>query len=170
MSNALVNADAILSPDGRYRYLLRRTWSPEVVSAVFVMLNPSTADATVDDPTIRRCMSFAREWGCGGIRVVNLYALRSTDPTQLWAVNDPVGPDNDTHLAWALDSDHSPIVCAWGTNARQDRVDAFLELAAGRERPLFALGLTKNGHPRHPLYVKGGTPLVRFSGGQGVQG
>lgn len=150
---------ALLSPDGQYRYRLGRTWG-EGPRATFVMLNPSTADATTDDATIRRCIGFARDWGMAGLDVVNLYALRSRDPRKLWDHEDPVGPDNDAHLAdIALKATRSswPVVAAWGTHAKPARV-THLRALPGMQR-LLHLGITKGGAPRHPLYVaKATTP------------
>lgn len=151
MSAGGLRASAVLSDDGLYRYELTRTWS-SAPSVSFVMLNPSTADASLDDPTIRRCIGFARSWGHGGIRVVNLYALRSTDPKALWGAPDPVGPDNDEYLRRAAVSG-GPLIAAWGGHARADRVAAVLALP-GLEA-LQALGVTKAGQPRHPLYLRG---------------
>lgn len=145
---------AVLSNCGRYRYLLGRKWD-DGPTAVFVMLNPSTADALHDDPTIRRCLSYARTWNCGSLTVANLYAWRATDPAELWTATDPVGPENNAHLqaAAALAADcEGFLVAAWGANARRDRIDAVLALPGmGR---LTALALTKDGQPRHPLYLK----------------
>jgi hypothetical protein len=144
---------AEISECGRYRYTLGRQWGDGPL-VTFVMLNPSTADAEMDDPTIRRCLGFARSWGAGALHVVNLYALRSTDPAALWVVPDPVGPDNDRHLAQHAHlavRDGAPIVAAWGANARQDRVAAVRALP-GMDR-LQCLGVTKDGAPRHPLYL-----------------
>lgn len=157
MSDTLFDTDergAILSPDRLYRYWLSRRWGRGPL-ATFIMLNPSVADATQDDPTIRRCIGFAKTWGLAGIAVVNLYALRSTQPAALWLAEDPVGPDNDVHLesAAAMAYAHqSPIVAAWGANARPNRVAEVLALA-GMDR-LTALGVTKAGQPRHPLYLR----------------
>lgn len=143
-------AEATLAPDRRYRYTLRRTWGGGR-SVVFVMLNPSTADATVDDPTIRRCCGFARGFGFDGIHVVNLYALRATNPADLWLSDDPVGrPENDDVLGDAL-SQPGLAIAAWGANARANRVDEVLAMP-GADR-LSCLGVTKNGSPRHPLYL-----------------
>lgn len=139
--------DAALSADGRYRYWLWRTWSTEPL-VTFVMLNPSTADATADDPTIRRCVGFARRWGYGGLRVVNLYAYRAAHPSQLWQVDDPVGPDNDDHLRAAFACSRS-VVAAWGAHARPDRISQVLSFAPA----LTTLALTRTGQPRHPLYL-----------------
>jgi hypothetical protein len=120
--------------------------------SVFVMLNPSTADATEDDPTIRRCLGFARSWGRTGLIVANLYALRSTDPRELWKHPDPVGPENDARLAW-LARQYREIVCAWGANAKPERVARFRTIVRGNGGELVCLGTTKAGSPRHPLYL-----------------
>lgn len=150
-----VLGSAVLSDCDRYRYLLGREWDDELPTAVFVMLNPSTADALRDDPTIRRCLGYARAWGCGALMVANLYAWRATDPAELWGVEDPVGPENDAHLyaAATIAADSGgPLVAAWGANARQDRIGAALALP-GMDR-LSALAVTKSGQPKHPLYLK----------------
>jgi hypothetical protein len=163
-----VRRSARLSECGTYRYRLERHWGDvgEATSraATFIMLNPSTADATVDDRTIGRCMAFARSWDCTGLVVVNLYALRSTDPKGLWLVEDPVGPANDNELARTLRGAalrDAPVVAAWGANARPDRVEQFLALRYADR--LTCLGTTKAGAPRHPLYVRGDTPLTPFA-------
>lgn len=158
-------SDAVISPCGRYRYSLVRAWGSGGRLARFVMLNPSTADATADDPTIRRCIGFARLWGLDGLAVVNLYALRSTDPAGLWAADvDPVGPDNDRHL-WAAavhaSDAETPLVAAWGVNAKASRIEAVLDLP-GMHR-LQALGITKAGQPRHPLYLRRDAQLTRWT-------
>lgn len=145
---------ALLSPDGTYRYRLDRRWGT-APSAVFVMLNPSTADATNDDPTIRRCVGFARRWGAGGLTVVNLYAFRATFPRDLWTAADPVGPDNDTHLqevAIHAGLDRVPIIAAWGSHAKPERVREVVQLIGFRR--LKSLGVTAAGQPRHPLYLQ----------------
>lgn len=152
---------ALISGCGTYRYRLTRDLVdggllPEGRQTVtFVMLNPSTADATQDDPTIRRCRGFARALGAGTLVVVNLYALRSTDPKELWRHPDPVGPDNDAHLTAVLERAavmDELVIAAWGANARQDRVAAFLALP--RADRVSALGMTKAGAPSHPLYLR----------------
>jgi len=120
---------------------------------VMVLLNPSTADAHCDDPTLRRCRAFARSWGYAEMRLLNLYAYRATDPRELWRTPDPVGPDNDRHLATA--GANGLVVAAWGALARPDRVRQVLALP-GFHR-LAALGVTKTGSPRHPLYLPADT-------------
>lgn len=150
--------------DGDYRYWLRRTWQADTEHLPIIMLNPSTADADADDPTIRRCVAFAKRQGYGGLFVANLYALRSTDPAQLWLHPDPVGPRNDEELAMLFDGARlwdRTVLCAWGANARPERVARVRELAAGVE--LLALGTTKAGAPRHPLYVRGDTPMEAWA-------
>lgn len=101
---------AKISDCGQYRYTLTRGDAPRLC---FVMLNPSTADATLDDPTIRRCLGYAKREGCAGLEVLNLYALRATNPADLWKHHDPVGPDNDRELYWAA-SRYMRMVAAWG--------------------------------------------------------
>jgi hypothetical protein len=140
----------------RYRYRLGRSWADGWQPPVtFIMLNPSTADAQVDDPTIRRCVAYTKAWGHSRLVVVNLYALRSTDPRGLWKASDPVGPYNDDHLAAAAEDAElagSPLVAAWGAHAKPERVAQVLQLP-GMDR-LTALGVTKSGAPRHPLYLR----------------
>lgn len=155
---------AVFSPCGEYRYLLER--GGDLASsrgpAVFVMLNPSTADASSDDPTIRRCQNFARAWGRRGIIVVNLYALRSTDPRNLWNDPDPVGPDNDAWLA-KVAGQRGEVVCAWGAHAKPERVQRVVDLLTDVEARMLCLGTTKDGAPRHPLYVRGDQPLIEWT-------
>lgn len=143
----IITSDAGMSADRRYRYWLSRTWSAER-PVTFVMLNPSTADANVDDPTIRRCVGFAKRWRYGGLRVVNLYAYRATRPATLFRADDPVGPDNDDHLKSAF-ADSNLVVAAWGGHAVVERVRQVLSFAP----VLTALAVTRSGQPAHPLYL-----------------
>lgn len=154
--------DAMLSPCGQYRYSLVRQWDQNKPYLPFVMLNPSTADATVDDPTIRRCMSFAKREGCGGVVVVNLYALRSTDPRRLREVKDPVGPLNGRVIydaATVAAEAGVPIICAWGAHDITQAASGALAQARQVGVKIMCLGKTAGGYPRHPLYVKGDQPL-----------
>lgn len=160
-SGGLDVATADLSDDGRYRYRLTRRWADGDAWATFVMLNPSTADATEDDPTIRRCVSFAKREGCSALQVVNLFAYRATDPRELKRVADPVGPDNDAWLSRALGTPALRIA-AWGAHGRPDRVVVVKSFAVPG---LHALGVTKDGHPRHPLYLRADAPLVTWPAG-----
>lgn len=146
---------AMFSDCGLYRYELGRQWSEAPGVATFIMLNPSTATEYVDDPTIRRCIGYAQAWGMGRLHVLNIYAYRSTDPAGLWTVNDPVGPDNDHHIAahaQLATETGWPLVAAWGVNARPERIKRVLTLTAGA--PLSALAVAKAGQPRHPLYLR----------------
>ncbi len=163
-----VEAAATYSPCGTYRYTLEREMEPTLTSkigayrVVFVMLNPSTATETVDDPTVRRCQLFARRWGYDLVTVANLYALRSTDPKALKTHPEPVGPDNDRVLLRLVEHPRNLIVGAWGVNAEETRVKQFVDFAQSAERAVWALGKTKNGAPRHPLYVKSDAQLVQW--------
>lgn len=159
MSSTPFDAEAVrkaaeISDDGLYRYALLRRWADDGPVATFVMLNPSTADAKVDDPTIRRCIGFAKAWGMSALHVVNLYAWRATDPKALRIAPDPVGPENNRHLtSHAQEAARFgwPLVAAWGVNAAPIRVWEVLALPG--MSALSALGVTREGHPRHPLYL-----------------
>lgn len=144
---------ATVSPDGHYRYTLARVWGwGELLT--FVMLNPSTADAEHDDPTIRRCVGFARTLGFDGVMVVNLYAFRATRPADLWLADEPTGGERNDDLLAELGRQalHGrQLVAAWGAHARRDRVEQVLAMP-GWDR-LLALGRTAAGAPRHPLYL-----------------
>jgi hypothetical protein len=154
--------DAVLSTCGFYRYQLRRTWSTARPPAVFIMLNPSTADASQDDPTIRRCIGFARAWGYGGIVVVNLFAWRATDPSQLLLAPGAVGPDNDYYIRQALEQ-AGIVVAAWGSHSfATSRIPAVHQLVLESGNRMLCLGTTKEGHPRHPLYVPAATPATTY--------
>jgi len=118
----------------------------------FIMLNPSTADASLDDPTIRRCIGYAKDWMMSKLEVVNLYAYRATDPKELWKVEDPVGEDNNLYIQNALYTSDL-VVCAWGNNAKLDRVGEVLSVIKEFTTPHY-LELSKTGQPKHPLYLK----------------
>ena len=157
---------ATISDNGLHRYDLTRRWVSGADWAVFVMLNPSTADASIDDPTIRRCVGFARREGYGGLAVVNLFALRATNPEDLAdsgdAGIDTVGRDNGFHIGRWLDA-ASVVVAAWGAHPMAAyRAAFFRSTARGFDKDLVCLGKTKSGAPRHPLYVSGTQPLVEW--------
>ncbi|MCE8523435.1 DUF1643 domain-containing protein [Ruegeria pomeroyi] len=144
---------AIYSDCERYRYSLTRVWDPAGRKALFVMLNPSTATEVQNDPTVERCERRARTLGFGAFQVTNIFAWRDTDPRKMRAAADPVGPENDAAILagteWA-----DQIVAAWGTHGTHlDRGPAVERLLRGTGLPLFHLGLTKDGHPKHPLYI-----------------
>lgn len=166
---------AVISECGRYRYWLGRRFVGSGNPGrymTFLMLNPSKADAAKDDPTIRRCMTFAKREGCDMMIVVNLFGIRSTNPAGIFSYSDPAGRDNDKYIRCAASvSQH--IVVAWGSlktlssEARgtrtmfDERLQEVRDLL--RDRSLFCLGTTLDGNPRHPLYVKNDAELIPWS-------
>lgn len=165
MSNLDTNNGAVISECGKYRYRLWRIWDQNKPLVGFCMLNPSTADASVDDPTIRRLIGFARPWGYGGFYVVNLFALRTPKPVMLKTALDPFGPDNSKHIcevAGMVDT----MVCAWGTNGKLGMSDrCALALMYSKGTKITALHINADGSPKHPLYIKGDAKPVPFAGG-----
>ena len=153
---------ATFSPDRKYRYLLTRRVGTSQSRVLFIMLNPSSADEERNDPTIRRCIGFARDWGFGLLEVVNLFALMSTDPKGLLDAEDPVGPDNDATIQAALQR-ADKVILAWGNHAsrHRERVEQVTKMALDTSIP-HHLGLTKLGFPRHPLLVPGDTRPTPF--------
>jgi len=148
-----MNKSAVLSACEKYRYRLGRTWDAAGRLVAFIMLNPSTADADLDDPTIRRCIGFARAWGYGGLVVGNLFALRATDPKALKTTPAPIGPDNDTHLR-AIASECAEVVCAWGRHGTlYGRDRSVLRLLTDSGAPLHRLSKPGAEYPMHPLYL-----------------
>ena len=158
-----IERNTVFSDCQKYRYTLWRVspsglfemslgnWTPYVN---FVLLNPSTADETNDDPTIRRCVGFAKEWGYGAVCITNLFAFRATDPSVMKGQLTPVGPEGDEWIIkCAREAD--VVVAAWGTHgAYNDRDNEVLGILKGVK--LSCLGVTKDGHPRHPLYLPKG--------------
>jgi hypothetical protein len=156
---------AILSPCGRYRYTLSRgpftgllPTEPAGRTVMFLMLNPSTADAEVDDPTIRRCIGFAKAWRFERMTVGNLFAWRATDPAELRTCPSPVGPANSMHLADMM-GEAEIVIAAWGAASKVPpkligpRVAAARELAMSAGKPLHCIRRTQGGQPEHPLYL-----------------
>jgi hypothetical protein len=162
---------AKISPCDTYRYRLTRVWDATRPRMVFIMLNPSTADAVQDDPTIVRCVNRARREGCGSIDVVNLFALRSPDPKALPGHPDPVGPENDYHLLSVLTLNPRYVVAAWGANRfARPRAKHVQELLAAPladiRRRMSCLAVNKDGSPKHPLYVRADAALIPYKGNQ----
>lgn len=157
-----MEAGADLSDCGRYRYRLWRWWDTSKPFVNFIMLNPSTADARVDDPTIRKCVGFAKCWAYGGIMVTNLFAFRATKPEELKKVDDPVGRDNDVWVREeALACER--VVVAWGTKGTHlGRNQEVIGLLSACEVKPWHLGTSKDGHPFHPLYQPYGRALMPF--------
>lgn len=155
----MMERDAMISGDGLYRYLLTRDWDRELPKLGFIMLNPSTADGREDDPTIRRCLGFARSWGFGSIAVGNLFALRATKPIELTKAEYPIGPVNETWID-AVVRESELVIAAWGSHpfaaVRAKHVGKRLA------DQLSCLGVTKAGHPKHPLYLRADTQPIPF--------
>lgn len=160
-----MNAGAVI--DGEYRYLLTRRWADGPMMG-WLMLNPSTADAEKDDATIRRCIGFAKAWGFGALSVLNLFALRATDPAALLRHPDPVGPRNDEYItdtigvlleaAWP----NATVVAAWGSHRMAAERGRQVVRGSAWAVQLKCLGKTKSGAPRHPLYVPANATLRNF--------
>lgn len=153
---AAADSGAIFSEDRRHRYLLWRRVGEGVRTALFIGLNPSTADERRNDPTIRRCISFAAENGAGRLLMSNLYACRATRPDDLFLSEDPVGPGTDMWLGAARELADFTVAC-WGA---EKRAVARAEVVGSGFVQALCLGWTASGAPRHPLYVRAGTPLV----------
>ena len=158
---------AIFSRCRTWRYTLNRRWS-EATRVVFLLCNPSTADEAQDDPTLRRCRGFAQSWGYGGMTILNLFAIRGTDPRILARVEDPVGPENDANILRTLE-DCQLLVCAWGCGGHmkgelRKRPATVVSMIRSRF-PYLAigcLGYTADGTPRHPLMLKSSTTIQYF--------
>lgn len=154
MSDLAMTREAVISDCGLYRWNLTRVWDALEPFLVFIMLNPSTADSVVDDPTIRVCMGRAFRMKVGGVLIVNLFAFRSTDPSKMMRAASPVGQWNDYWIARALKGNARMVIAAWGDLGRhmrrEETVAAMADLAGV---PLHCLGTTKAGSPRHPLRI-----------------
>ncbi|EGF20712.1 MULTISPECIES: DUF1643 domain-containing protein [Streptococcus] len=142
--------DAILSEDRKFRYILSRVWDEAKPTVLFIGLNPSTADENEDDPTIRKCINFAKSWGYGGILMANLFAYRATNPRVLYSEQDPIGSDNDFYIKEYADKSEMIIAC-WGNhgsfNNRSHEVYGLVD-------SLHCLDTNKSGEPKHPLYIR----------------
>jgi hypothetical protein len=139
---------AILSKDNKYRYQLSRIWNEEKPKVLFIMLNPSIADADIDDPTIRKVITFAKSWGYGGIFVGNLYSFRSTDPKVLRYTDNPIGEDNIQHIQYLIGLTER-VIYAWGNH--QEEPKWLYDLV---DNP-YCIDVSKKGIPKHPLYLNG---------------
>jgi hypothetical protein len=153
----LVRGDAVFSPCRTWRWRLTREWEGGTGAVFWLMLNPSTADAVRVDPTVRRAVSFSMRWGAARALVGNVFGLRATSPQHLYTHPDPVGPDNDEHLA-ALAREADRIVVAWGNHARHgERYRSIARILRPHAAKCVCLSTTKGGMPGHPLYLRADT-------------
>ena len=164
-TDLFLERDAVISSCGLYRYLLRRSWDHNRPRALFIMLNPSTADAEVDDATIRSCKRLSVALGYGSFEVINLFGWRATDPRELETAEDPVGPENE-RISEAAVARCDVAICAWGAHPMATTRGARVRGMVRSMRPaIYCLGTTKSGAPKHPLYIKSGTPLEVYWNG-----
>jgi hypothetical protein len=155
--------DAVISDCGQYRYLLRRTWDHSKPRALLVMLNPSTADAMQDDATIRSCVRLLSGHGYGSMEVVNVFAYRATNPDELPKQTNPFGPSNGRTIEAAVHR-CDVVICAWGAYPpAQQHAASILNIARSHRPATYCFGRTKTGAPKHPLYIKSGTPLEVYN-------
>lgn len=157
-----ITRTAIFDQTGRYRYRLDRRWQEQGEQVTFVMLNPSRADATIDDPTLRACIQFAQCWEYASLAVVNLFGYRTPHPKVLKQVKNPVGRENDAHVLQAV-KESRQVVLAWGNwGELYGRDRAILQLLSPYQSKLTCLQQNRSGQPRHPLYIKRDVPLMPF--------
>ena len=155
-----IRRTAVFSPCRTWRYTLERYWDEELPRFLFVLLNPSTADEKRDDPTNRRAINFVKRWGGGSCIFVNLFAFRTPLPAEMKKAADPIGPENDSYIL-AQAQMASKIICGWGTHGEwKNRGRDVMRLLEGFDR--YTLGLTKRGHPKHPLYLRADTDPARW--------
>jgi hypothetical protein len=156
----MLDTGAQFSPCRTWRYSLWRRWSRRGPTAAFIGLNPSTADETRDDPTVRRCIRFAQSWGYGRMFMLNIFAYRSTDPRALRHVADPIGPGTNAAIVTICRRARLVVAC-WGQWGRLlERGGAVAQLL--RDSSLHCLDITRDGHPKHPLYISAATKPRRF--------
>lgn len=154
---------AVISDCGLYRYQLLRDVGEDKRCLTFIMLNPSTADAETDDATIRKCIKFCKRMGYGKLQVLNLFALRATDPAALKKARDPVG-DKNWEIVRTLVRLSDYVICAWGTHGTFGRQNEKM-IEALKHHDLYCLALTKDGHPKHPLYIRDDAEPIIFKKG-----
>ena len=153
----------IFSPKRLYRYSLVSIVGTEKKICLFICLNPSTADETRDDNTVRRCKSYAKQWGYGVFSIANIFAYRATNPKELYKAANPIGLDNDRYIRESAEC-ADLIVAAWGNHGDHlGRGEDVLNILKGTEKPVHTLGLTKAGQPKHPLYLSKNTAVEMFN-------
>ena len=150
--------DAILSEDKKYRYVLSRIWDESKPKVMIIGLNPSTADAINDDPTITKCINFAKSWGYGGVYMLNLFAFRTSKPKVMFSADEPIGVENDKYLIdYSLKCDK--VVCTWGNDGSYKNRNSEIKSILSN---LHYLALNKSGEPAHPLYLKSELIPIKF--------
>lgn len=163
----LMRSSAIFSPDREHRYCLFRNWSKDPFDwpkVAFIGLNPSTADESFNDPTVTRCIGFAKRWGYGGMVMLNAFAYRATDPNVMKAHADPIGPENDEYILRVVDYCDMVVLC-WGVHGSHIGRDAHMgDLLHSFRDKLHCLGKTKGGSPKHPLYLKSTESPIGYYG------
>ena len=169
MKNKYLSSTAVLSECSRFRYVLTRRWDLTLPTMVFIMINPSTADAHLDDATIRKCVGFAKLHGCGSVKVINLFAFRSKEPKDLWTAEDPIGPQYWSYLTFTLEALQAgdKVVVAWGCDdviRRNEKLKAHMNAVKNSvlEYEPLCFGLTQGGAPKHPVMLGYNTPLTPF--------
>ncbi len=153
-----MKTDAILSEDRKYRYVLSRIWDESKPTVMIIGLNPSTADETENDPTIVRCIDFAKSWGYGGVYMLNLFGFRATQPKDMFNTKEPIGNENDKYI-YEYSKICDKVICAWGNDG--DYKNRSKEILSKIEN-LYYLKLNKTGEPAHPLYLKGDLIPIKF--------
>lgn len=156
------NNTAVFSPCRTYRYTLWRVWDDTLPYCQFIGLNPSTADETNDDPTIRRCIRFAKDWGCGALCMTNIFAYRATNPKDMKAQEFPTGDLNGESII-DIAKEAGIVIAAWGIHGDHESQGAKVnQLFDTHSIKLHCLGKTMLGHPKHPLYIKADTKPELF--------
>jgi len=149
------NRSAVFSPCRKWRYHLQHIWDKSEPNLIWMMLNPSTADEVKNDPTVERCEQRARMWGFGGVEVYNIFSYRATDPSNMKAQADPIGPDNDDWMIkFAKKSHQTTAIIGWGEHGKHiGRGEEVLGIIARHKGQVHALKVNASGHPKHPLYI-----------------
>jgi hypothetical protein len=143
-----------------YRYVLWRRWGSRTSRVLFVMLNPSTADEHVLDPTVRKCVKWAKQWGFGALDVCNIFAWRATDPKELYHIPDPIGPDNDRWIQTTAMM-AAMVIVAWGKHGALKRRGEEVAQMLAKHNP-YCLGVNADGSPEHPLYIAKATQPIKW--------
>jgi len=153
-----MKTDATLSEDRKYRYVLSRIWDESKPTVMIIGLNPSTADETENDPTIVRCIDFAKSWGYGGVYMLNLFAFRATQPKDMFNAKEPIGEENDKYIE-KYSNICDKVICAWGNDGNYNKRSKEI---LSKIKNTYYLKLNQTGEPAHPLYLKGDLIPIKF--------